>query len=169
MYIRMGIQKKKSSIRMDNSRGARNSTSIQNFKEKKMTSSGMNTQEELISAIEKYFGFKKELIKNPIQHGLWHVEFEVNGIKYAGAISFHGALPILSVVGYTTEKYYHDTPIEDWYYDQFIKGKPIKIIKNIDPDCGEWEDTGIRCKTQEEAKTKISNMLDPEKYWYDIV
>lgn len=59
---------------MDNFRGARNSTSKQN-------------SEELISAIEKYFGFKKKLIKNLIQHG----------------------------------------------------------------------------------KIKISNMLDPEKYWYDIV
>lgn len=52
----------------------------------------METQEELIASIEKIFGLKKELIKNPQQVGLWHVRFSVNGIKYYGAIPFYGLI-----------------------------------------------------------------------------
>lgn len=47
-----------------------------------MRNKGINTQTELIELIEKHFGFKKERIKNPTQHGLWYVQFEVNGIQY---------------------------------------------------------------------------------------
>lgn len=134
-----------------------------------MTINGMNSQEELIRSIEKHFGFKKELIQNPIQCGLWHVQFIVNGIKYAGSIAFHGALPMLNIIGYETDHYYHETPIEDWYYDEFIKGKSVRIIKYIDQDSGEWEDTGIRCINQEEAKKRIGTMSNTEKYGYDFV
>ena len=134
-----------------------------------MTENGMNTQEELIESIEKLFGFKKELIKNPEQCGLWHVRFEVNGIRYYGAISFYGALPTIKNDGYVTTHYYHDTPVEEWYYDEYIKGKEVEILKRIDSESGEWEDTGIRCKSQGEAKTLINEMDSPTQYWYDIV
>lgn len=134
-----------------------------------MTPNGMNTTEELIDSIHEFYGFKKDLIKNPAQHGLWHVSFEVNGINYTGACSFHGALPTLTVVGYTTKKYYHDTPVEDWYYKEFIEEKQVKIMRVIDAESGDWEDTGIRCKDQEEAKKYISGLKNPKEYWYDIV
>lgn len=130
---------------------------------------GINTQEELIDSIEELFGFKKELIKNPEQVGLWHVRFCVNGIKYYGAISFHGALPTIMNDGYVTTHYYHDTPVEEWYYNKYIKGKQVRIIRFIDPENGDWEDTGIRCIDQEEAKERINNMNNPEKFWYDVV
>lgn len=134
-----------------------------------MRSKGINTQTELIELIEKHFGFKKERIENPTKHGLWYVQFEVNGIKYAGAINFHGALPTLKIMGYTTTHYYHETPIEDWYYDQFINGRPVQILKRTDLESGDWVDTGIRCLNQEEAKMRISHMSNPSDYWYDIV
>lgn len=134
-----------------------------------MTPGGRNTEEELIASIEEYFGFKKELIKNPEQCGLWHVSFEVNGIKYYGAISYHGALPTIAVKGYTTEHYYHDTPVEDWYYNEYIKDKEVMIARYLDRENGDWEDTGIRCKDQEEAKERIKKMSKPEEYWYEIV
>lgn len=134
-----------------------------------MNKSKIDTQEELINSIERCFGFKRELIKNPQQLGLWFVHFEVNGIIYAGSICFHGALPMINQIGYVTTHYYRDIPIEDWYFEEFIKGKLVKIMKCIDPDNGDWEDTGIRCKDQEEAKIRISNMDEPEKYGYDIL
>lgn len=65
-------------------------------------------------------------------------------------------------MGYTATNFYHDTPIEDRYDDQFIKGKHIKTIKIIDPDCRRWEDMGIRCKTQEESKIKYVICLIPK-------
>lgn len=129
----------------------------------------INKQEELVKLIENLFGFKKELIKNPEQVGLWHVKFCVNRIKYYGAISFFGALPTIRNDGYETTYYIHDTPVEEWYYDAYIKDKPVRIIKSIDPENGDWKDTGIICKDQEEAKARINNMDNPEKFWYDIV
>lgn len=129
----------------------------------------MNTQEELKNSIEELFGFKKELIEKPEQIGLWHVRFCVNGIRYCGSISFHGALPTIMNLGYTTTHYYHDTPVEEWYYNEFIRDKPVRIIKFTNPENGDWEDTGIRCKDQEEAKERINNMNSPEKFWYDII
>ena len=128
---------------------------------------GYNTEEELVQKISNFYGFKPELIKNPQQCGLWHVRFEVNGIKYQGGIGFHGALPTLSVVGYITDKYYHETPVEDWFFDEFIKDKEVKIIHYIDPDSGDWEDTGIRFQNQEAAKDYLKNK-NPKEYGYDI-
>ena len=130
---------------------------------------GMNTQEELIESIEKLFGFKKNLIKSPEQVGLWHVSFCVNGIKYYGSIPFYGARPTIKSAGYTTTHYDHDTPVEEWYYNKYIKDKPVRIIKSINSENGDWEDTGIRCKDQEAAKERISGMNNPENFWYDIV
>lgn len=132
-------------------------------------SNGMNTEVELKNSIEELFGFKKELIENPVQIGLWHVKFCVNGIRYYGAIAFHGALPTIQIDGYVTNHYYHDTPVEEWYYNEHIKGKPVRIIKFLDPESGDWEDTGIRCRDQEEAKNKINSMTNPKNFWYDIV
>lgn len=129
----------------------------------------MEKQEELIASIEKIFGFKKELIENPQQVGLWHVKFSVNGIKYHGSIPFHGAHPTLHNDGYITPYYYKDTPLEEWYYNTYIKGKPIMISKIINSESGDWEDTGIRCNDEGEAKKRISSMDNPENFWYEIV
>lgn len=35
------------------------------------------TEDQLKESIEKDYGFKKELIKNPVLCGLWHIRFEV--------------------------------------------------------------------------------------------
>lgn len=132
-----------------------------------MDKNGYNTQKELVQLISKYFGFKPELIKNPEKCGCWHVRFEVNGIKYWGSVAFHGALPTLGVNGYTTDKYYHETPVEDWYFDEFIKGKEVRILHYVDPDSGDWEDTGIRFSNQEAAKEYLKDK-NPKEFGYDI-
>lgn len=134
-----------------------------------MTEDGRNSEKELLDSIEKFYGFKRELIKNPEQCGLWHVRFEVNGIKYYGAVSFYGAAPTLRVEGYVTEHYEHETPVEDWYYDEFIKGRPVKILKAVDKESGDWEDTGIRFNSQKEAQEYIDRKPEPTDYRYDIV
>ena len=81
-----------------------------------MDTNGMNMKEELLESIEELYGFKRELIDNPEQWGLWVVRFTVNGIRYFGNISFHGAKPMLAVEGYTAKHYDHETPVEDWFW-----------------------------------------------------
>lgn len=126
------------------------------------------TEEQLISAIEKGYGFQKELIKNPMQHGLWFVSFEVNGIMYCGSIPFAGALPMLKVTGYTTDKYDHDVPVEDEYYNEFIKGKKIYLRHCTDPESGDWENTDKEFSSQDEAKKWIEEQQDPSMWDYSF-
>lgn len=114
---------------------------------------------DLLNSIEEKYGFKRELIRNPELCGLWFVRFEVNGIKYIGSIPFHGALPQLKVTGYITEHYNENsTPVEDWYYEEFIKDKQARLLRCIDAEAGDWEDTGIRFKNQEEVEEYMSNL-----------
>lgn len=68
-----------------------------------------------------------------------------------------------------TPYYYKDNPLEEWYYNTYIKGRPIMILKIINSESGEWEDTGIRCNNEDKAKKIISSMNNPENFWYKIV
>lgn len=124
-------------------------------------------KENLLDFVEKNYGFKRELIKNPEKRGLAGVSFVVNGIKYFGHFPFHGAVPHIYVEGYTALHCdEHSIPVEDWYYDEFIKGKPAQIFHCVDREIGEWEDTGIRLKSQEEAQEYINSLDDREKDFY---
>lgn len=129
-------------------------------------------KEKLLDIIEKDYGFKKELIKNPVQRGFWFVQFEVNGIKYNGSIPFHGALPQLKAGGHTTD-YYNENgvPVEDWYYNKFIKGKKARLRHCVDEETGEWEDTGIEFKDQKQAEEYMSNLdeNDLPYYMYEMI
>lgn len=129
-------------------------------------------KENLLDAIERYYGFKRELIRKPEQCGVWFVKFEVSGIKYLGGIPFHGAVAQLQVEGYTTD--YHNecgVPVEDWYYNEFIKGKKARLQHCIDVETGEWEDTGILFENQEQADEYMNNMysIDLPYYKYEMI
>lgn len=129
-------------------------------------------KEQLLDSIEKCYGFKRELIKNPHLCGLWFVEFEVNGIKYAASIPFHGAFPQLKVYGYVTEHYNeHGSPVEDWYYDEFIKGKRARLLHCVDAEAGDWEDTGIQFENQKEAQEYMDSLekKDFPNYLYEMI
>lgn len=132
------------------------------------------TQEELQEIVARDYGFQKELVKNIEVCGLWHLRFEVNGIRFYGSTPYHGALPLLHVNGYTTPYYCHDTPVTKEYYDEFIKDKEVYITHfSLFPDAetqddGDWEDTGISFATQEEAKEFINRQQDPKSYSYDF-
>ena len=134
-----------------------------------MDTNGMNTKEELLESIEELYGFKRELIDNPEQWGLWVVRFTVNGIRYFGNISFHGAKPMLAVEGYTAKHYDHETPVEDWFWQEHLKDKKIRIYRITDQMAGDWENTGIRVDTQGEAKRIIQEQGHPEDYGDDFV
>ena len=134
-----------------------------------MDKNGRNTKEELLDSIEELYGFQRELICNPVQCGLWMVRFTVNGIRFVGGISFHGAKPVLAVDGYSAEHYDHETPVEDWYWEEVLKDKKIRIYRITDRMSGDWVDTGIRCDTQKEAKRIIQEQGHPEDYGYDFV
>lgn len=130
----------------------------------------MNEVEQLKETIEQYYGFKRELIQDPEQCGLWHVRFTVNGIRYYGSIAFFGALPTLKVEGYATQYFDNfDTPVTEDYYNQYIRGREIRILHTSDLDSGDWEDTGVRCQTQETAKKYIRQQKDPNRYMYDFL
>ena len=124
-------------------------------------------KEKLLDSIEKYYGFKRELIRNPELCGCWFVQFEVNGIAYSGGISFYGALPRLNVIGNTTEYHNeHGTPVENWYYEKHIKGKKARLMRCVDSDAGAWEDTGIRFENQKEAEEYMHNLDEKDFYNY---
>lgn len=127
------------------------------------------TEEQMINAIERDYGFKRELIKNPRLCGLWHVRFEVNGIEYYGSTPYHGAKPCLSVQGYTAKHYWHGTPITDEYYEKYIKGEKIEIEHCIDREAGDWERIGIFFDTVEEAEEYILQLSNSKDYSYDLV
>ena len=137
------------------------------------TEGGLTMEEEkLLNSIEKCYGFKRELIKNPQLCGCWFVRFEVNGIEYSGGISFHGALPQLNVIGNTTPYHNeHGTPVENWYYDEYIKDKKAKLLHCVDPDAGDWEDTGIQFQNQKEADEYMHNLdkKDSPNYLYEMI
>lgn len=129
------------------------------------------TEGQMIEVIERDYGFKRELIKNPRLCGLWHVRFEVNGILYYGSTPYHGAKPCLSVQGYIAKHYWHGTPITDEYYEEVIKGNKIEIIHYIDAgnDNGDWERTGIIFDTVEEAEAYISQLPNAKDYSHELV
>lgn len=126
------------------------------------------TDEQLKECIEKDYGFKKELIKDPFLCGLWHIRFEVNGIKYYGYTSFAGALPQLNVEGYTYKHYdNHNTPVTDEYYNEHIKDATIVLKRYVGED--DCEDMDVTFESQEKATTYISKLDHPEEYFYDFV
>ena len=137
-----------------------------------MTKEMQKMTENLLNSIEKCYGFKRELIENPELCGCWFVRFEVNGIKYSGGISFHGALPQLQIIG-NTAPYYNEsgTPVEDWYYNEYIKDKEARLLRCIDPDDGDWEDTGIRFQNQKEAEEYMNSLekKDLPFYQYEMI
>jgi hypothetical protein len=125
------------------------------------------TEDQLKEVIEKDYGFKKELVMNPVLRGLWQIQFEVNGIKYYGSTPYAGALPQLRIGGYTA-KYYdnYDAPVSEEYYIEYIKNKKIVLRHCIGEDC--WEDINIPFQSQEEVKEYISKMDNPNDYSYDF-
>lgn len=124
---------------------------------------------DLKKSIEKFFGFKKELIESVEQCGLWHVRFVVNGIKYYGWVAYHGAVPQLSVEGYTSTYRWHGTPVTEEYYNEFIRGKTLRLqwISRESGD-GDWGWLDKYFSTPEEADSYIANLENPELYSYDI-
>lgn len=126
------------------------------------------TVDQLKNFIARDYGFKKKLIMNPVLCGLWHIRFEVNGIKYYGSTAFYGALPQLSIEGYTA-KYYDnfDTPVTEKYYNDFIKDKIIMLRRYVGE--GDWEDMNVTFGSQKEAKEYISKLDNPTDYFYDFI
>lgn len=125
--------------------------------------------DDLKKSIEKLFGFNAELIESAEQCGLWHVRFIVNGIKYYGGVSYHGALPQLSVEGYTSPYYWHGTPVTAEFYSEFIEGKCIRLLDlHRELEDGSWEWMDEYFSTPQEAEEYISKLEKPESYSYDI-
>lgn len=125
--------------------------------------------DDLKKIIEKIFGFKKELIKSVQQCGLWHVRFTVNGIKYYGWIAYHGALPQLFVEGYTSSYRWHGTPVTEEYYNEYIKGKCIRLqYLHRELEDGDWEWLDEYFSSPEEAEKYISKLEKSEFYTYDV-
>lgn len=128
----------------------------------------MSTNEELCSSIEKFYGFKRELICNAQLCGLWHVRFTVNNINYYGHIPYHGAEPQLSVTGYEYKYFWHGSPVTEEYYKEFIEGKRINLQRCIDGEAGEWEFLDKTFNTPGEAEEYIATLDKPSMYSYDI-
>lgn len=126
------------------------------------------SEQELVNGIERFYGFKKELIRNVEQCGLWFVRFTVNNINYCGSISHAGAEPQLAVAGYTYKYYWQGTPVTEEYYKEFIEGQTIYLRKCIDAESGEWEWLEKTFKTPEEAEDYIETLDNPAIYGYDI-
>ena len=127
-------------------------------------------KEELMETIEKNYGFKRELIQNAELCGLWHVRFQVNGIRYYGWTAYWGAAPQLKIEGYVNP--YHDemgTPVTEEYYNRHIKGHQARLIRIKDKETGYWEDTGIRFASQEVAEKYIDELEDGQNYRYDFL
>ncbi|MCM1172366.1 MAG: hypothetical protein NC393_09595 [Clostridium sp.] len=118
--------------------------------------------EEILLKIEKYYGFKKELIRNVQMDGPLFVNFEVNGIMYSGYVPFVGAIPQLTVNGYTAKHHNEkDVLVEDWYYEKYIKDKPVRLLRYMavdENDEAKWEDTGVILKNQEDAEKYINSL-----------
>lgn len=125
-------------------------------------------QNSLVDSISELFGFKRELIEDAEQCGLWHVRFKVNGIKYYGWVAYHGAVPQISVDGYSSPYRWKGTPVTEEYYNEFISGKSIRLIEYIDRETGDWKWLDIYFSTPEEAEHYISTLEKPMNYTYDI-
>lgn len=128
------------------------------------------TEEELSESIERDFGFKRDLIQNLVLCGLWAIRFEVQGIKYYGYTVHSGACPQIFVEGNTY--LYHDeggTPVTEEYYNEYIKGGKTRILRVVDSETGEWEDTGIRYSSQKEAEEYLENLENAQDYRYDFL
>ena len=126
--------------------------------------------EDLKDIIEQTYGFKRELIQSAEQDNLNSVTFQVNGILYFGWTAHAGAVPELKVTGNAAP--YHDnrgTPVTERYYNECIKGHKARIIRFIDGECGDWEDTGIRFDSQEAAEEYLRGLVDPRDYCYDFL
>ena len=124
--------------------------------------------QDVINAIEEYYGFKKELISNVKICGLWHVKFTVNNVNYYGCVSHAGAEPMLMVEGYSYPYYWRGIPVTEAYYKEFIEGRTIHLEKCIDEESGEWEYQEITFETPEEAEAYIKTLDNPRIYNYDI-
>lgn len=126
----------------------------------------MQNERELIDSINEFFGFEKDRITDAAQCGLWAASFIVNGIKYVGSVPYYGAKPVLYVVGYDA-KTWKGTPISEEYYNNYIKDKPITILKCIDAEAGDWEPTDI-IVSSEAAAIEFCQEHGQDKYGYDI-
>lgn len=125
-------------------------------------------ENKLVNSIEQIYGFKRELISNAKQCGLWHVRFTVNNINYYGCISHAGAEPVLMVEGYQYKYYWHGGPVKEAYYKEFIEGRTIHLTKCVDEESGDWEYQEVTFNTPEEAEAYIKTLDNPRIYSYDI-
>lgn len=130
----------------------------------------MQSEDDLKRNIEEYFGFKRELIQDVESCGLWHVRFTVNDIRYYGWVAYHGAVPQLSVAGYTTKYYWHKTPVTEEYYKKFIEGQCIRLVHyvNMESQDGDWEWQDRTFDNPEEAEEYIAGLNNPGEYTYEI-
>lgn len=126
--------------------------------------------EELKELIERDYGFKRELIQNPELCGLWHVRFQVNGIRYYGWTAHSGAVPQIKSEGCVTLRHDHmGVPVTEEYYNEHIKGHKTMLRHITDGESGDWEDTGMRFESQEEVEEFILSLPHPKEYFYAFV
>lgn len=131
------------------------------------------TPSQLKDSIEKDYGFKRELIMNPVSHGLWCILFEVLGVKYCGSIPFAGALPMPKVVGFSHLYYQNKIPVTKDFYNEYIKDKRIVLRKFVPykkdtPENGEWRSADIEFSSQDEANTYIDKLDNSQFYDYEF-
>lgn len=126
------------------------------------------SKKELQEIIARDYGFQKELIEKPEVCGLWHVRFEVRGIRYYGSIPYYGAAPRLMINGYTAKHTWHWGPITDEYYEEVIKGHKLVLTHCVDLEAGGWESCSERFNTVDEAEKYIAGLEHPETYSYEI-
>lgn len=100
---------------------------------------------DLVEKIAKLYGFQIEKIKNPMRFGKHQIRFTVNGIRYRGNMPYRDLPSTLQVEGYVP-----DIPCRFPKYE-----KPHKIVLYSRNEKGEWEDTGIRFYTPQEAEEWI--------------
>lgn len=125
--------------------------------------------DDLKQSISRLYGFQEDLIENPELCGLWHVRFSVNKINYYGYIAHTGAEPCLKVEGYSYKYYDHNLPVKEDYYNEFIKGRKLRLFKivKLEDDDTAQEDTGIRFDSIDEYNKFIEASNDGCKYDYD--
>lgn len=128
------------------------------------------SKKELQEIIARDYGFQKKLIEKPEVCGLWHVRFEVRGIRYYGSTPYHGAAPRLMIDGYAAKHTWHGGPITDEYYEEVIKGHKLVLTHWIDfnSEVGDWERCPEWFNTVDEAEKYIAELEHPEMYSYEI-
>lgn len=126
-------------------------------------------QERLAELIEQKFGFKKELVEDIREYGLNILQFKVKGIKYRGWTFESGTLPQISVIveGYTSEHTWKDCPVSNEFYDNYVKGRKIKIFRCIGEERTNT-DTKVVVEDEQAAIAYINKQLQPEDYFYDV-